>query len=313
MSAIAAVAGVGFDRLLGEPPVRWHPVAWFGSAMTAVESRLHADDRRRGAIYTTVGVAVAVVPAVAMRRLVGPMPAVAIATGVAVAGRMLEREAHAVADELMADDLPGARRQVARLVGRSTDGLDAEEITRAVIETVAENTVDAVTASLFWASVAGAPAASAHRAINTMDAMVGHRTERHGRFGWASARLDDAANWIPARLTATAVMMAMPSRSREIVAAVRHDARHHPSPNGGVIEAAFAAALGVRLGGTNVYGGVVDDRGVLGTGRAPRPADVRRATGLARRATIVFAVGSITLQAIGRSVLRRLRSARMMR
>ncbi len=305
MNALAASAGVVVDRLFGEPPTRWHPVAWFGSTMNAIEARWWADDRRRGAGYTAVGLAAGVVPAFVLRRAIGPSAATVLASGVAIAGAMLEREALGVAEALRTDDVNAARRLVGRLVGRSTDSLDAPEIARAVIETVAENTVDAVTASLFWASVGGAPGVLAHRAINTMDAMVGHRNPRHQQFGWASARLDDAANWLPARLTAVAVAVAAPSRCGEIARTVRRDAGRHPSPNGGVIEAAFAASLDIRLGGANVYGGIADDRGVLGDGRPARAADVGRATALARRATGVFAVGCVVTHTTARRLGRR--------
>ncbi len=289
--ALAASAGFALDRMLGEPPVRWHPVAWFGSGMTALESRWYADDRVRGVVYAAAGVAASVLPALGMRRVLGAPAAAAVASGLAIAGAMLEREALGVAGALHANDLDAARRSLGGLVGRATDQLDATDISRAVVETVAENTVDAVTATLFWASVGGAPGALAHRAINTMDAMVGHRNERHARFGFASARLDDVVNWLPARLSALAVAVVVPSRAAEVWRAVRHDAGAHPSPNGGVIEAAFAAALGVRLGGTNVYGDVLEDRGVLGRGRAPMPSDIDRATTLARRVGCVVAAG----------------------
>ena len=156
---------------------------------------------------------------------------------------------------------------------------------RAVVETVAENTVDAVTAPLWWATIGGAPAVLAHRAINTLDAMVGHRNERYRQFGWASARADDVVNWIPARLTAVAVAAVRPRRAAAIARTVRRDAPRHPSPNGGVVEAAFAAALDVRLGGTNTYGDVVEDRGTLGDGRPPTPDDGVAAIRLARDAT----------------------------
>lgn len=296
MSAVVAGAGVVIDRVLGEPPVRWHPVAWFGTAMNSIEARCWADDRRRGVGYAAVGVVIGVVPAVMLRRVVGSSIATVAASSLAIAGAMLEREARGVGEVLVADDLDGARRSVGRLVGRTTDTLDAFDISRAVIETVAENTVDAVTATLFWASFGGSAGALAHRAINTMDAMVGHRTERHERFGWASARLDDAVNWIPARLTVVAVVVAAPSRAAEVWRTVRRDAGRHPSPNGGVIEAAFAASLGVRLGGANVYDGVTEDRGELGDGRPPTVHDIDRAISLARRVTWVFVIGGVVAE-----------------
>jgi len=293
VTAIAAGVGVVADRLFGEPPTRWHPVAWFGSTMNAIESRCWTDDRRYGIGYTAIGVAIGVAPAVVLRRIVGSSSATVIASGIAIAGAMLEREALGVADAMIVNDVNGARRLLGRLVGRSTESLDETEIARAVIETVAENTVDAVTASIFWAWVAGAPGVLAHRAINTMDAMIGHRSARFERFGWASARLDDAANWIPARLTAVVVAVASPARAVDVWRTVRRDAGQHPSPNGGVIESAFAASLGVRLGGTNVYGDMVEFRGQLGTGRAATAHDVGRAVGLARRVVGGFVIGGI--------------------
>ena len=296
MTATAAALGLVVDRLFGEPPARWHPVAWFGTAMTAAEARWWADDRIRGAAHATLGVAIAVAPAVGLRRVLGRSAATVVASGVSIAGSMLEREAHGVARALADGEVEVARQRVGRLVGRSTDELDPTEISRAVVETVAENLVDAVTASLFWASVGGAPGVLAHRAVNTMDAMVGHRTERYERFGSVSARLDDVANWIPARITAAACAVAVPSRAVEIVRIVRRDAGGHPSPNGGVVEAAFAAALGIRLGGTNVYDGVSEDRGELGDGRPPTVDDVDRAVALARRVTAITALGGVGAQ-----------------
>jgi adenosylcobinamide-phosphate synthase len=134
----------------------------------------------------------------------------------------------------------------------------------------------------------------AHRAVNTLDAMVGHHDSRYEQFGWASARLDDVANYVPARLTAAAVAAMTPRRARSIWTTVRRDAAAHPSPNAGVIEAAVAAALGVRLGGTNRYGGRIEDRGVLGDGPAPTVADGRRALRLTIATDVMIAV-AITL------------------
>ncbi len=296
MTAPAAAVGVVLDRVLGEPPTRWHPVVGFAGVMNAFEARWWADDRRRGLAHAAVGTALGAVPAMVLRRVVGASVATAATSGAAIAGAMLEREARGVGDALLADDLDGARRALAGLVGRRTDELDVSDVARAVIETVAENTVDAVTATLFWASVGGSVGALVHRAINTMDAMVGHRTARHERFGWASARLDDAVNWIPARLTVAAVMIASPSRAADVWRTVRRDAAKHPSPNGGVVEAAFAASLGLRLGGTNVYDGVAEDRGLLGDGRPPVARDIARSVTLARRVTWVFVVVGVVVE-----------------
>ena len=152
------------------------------------------------------------------------------------------------------------------------------------MESVAENSSDAVIAPLLWGAVAGVPGLVGYRAVNTLDAMVGHRSQHYEHFGWSAARLDDIANWVPARVSAGLATLAAPlvdGSPRRTAAAVLNDAGVHPSPNAGVVEAAFAGALGVRLGGRNRYHGEVSDRGTLGDGRAPRGGDIARATRLA--------------------------------
>lgn len=287
--ALVSVGAVVADRLVGEPPVPLHPVVWFGSAMQRVEVTCYVDDRRAGAVHAGTGVLMGVGAGLLLRRVAGRQIATLLAGTVAIAGRMLEREALGVGGPLAAGDLDGARTALSRLVGRDTADLDESAVARAAIETVAENTVDAVLGSVWWATIAGAPGVLAHRAANTMDAMVGHRNARYGRYGWAAARLDDAMNWVPARLGVVAVVLARPRSARRIVETVRRDAGRHPSPNGGVIEAAFAGALDVRLGGVNRYGDVVEDRGRLGIGRDPVSADIARATRLARDVAVTTA------------------------
>jgi len=166
------------------------------------------------------------------------------------------------------------------LVGRDPAGMDENEMARAVVESVAENTVDAVVAPAFWAAIGGAPGALGYRAVNTMDAMVGHRTTRYLSYGWASARLDDAAGYLPARLTAALVAGVRPGRAAAVWRAVHSQAPGHPSPNAGVAEAAFAAALGLRLGGCNRYGERVEHRPWLGQGRPAARSDIRPAVQL---------------------------------
>jgi adenosylcobinamide-phosphate synthase len=157
-----------------------------------------------------------------------------------------------------------------------------------VVESVAENTVDAIVAPALWAAAAGAPGVLAHRAVNTMDAMVGHRSARYERYGWAAARLDDAMAWVPARATAALVAAVRPSAAGEIWRTVRRDAPAHPSPNAGVAEAAFAAALGIQLGGLVRYGERVEDRPRLGEGRAVEAADIDRAVRLSDDVTLAL-------------------------
>lgn len=299
--ASAAVIGLAADRLLGEPPAVAHPVVWFGNAMTRFEQRRYGDSVRAGTAHTLAGVGLAAAAGVALERSIGRWPACAVATWVCAAGRMLEQETKAVAAALISDDVVAAREQLSRLVGRATDELDEADMARAAVETLAENTVDAVIATLLWAAIGGAPAALAHRAINTMDAMVGHRSTRYERYGRASARSDDVANLVPARLAMLGTLCARPRRAGEIVRTVRRDAPQHPSPNGGPIEAAFAAALDVSLGGTNRYGDRVEYRGRLGTGREPVGSDIHRAATLARHCAVVICLTALTLDLAIRS------------
>jgi adenosylcobinamide-phosphate synthase len=280
--ALGVAAGIVADRLLGEPPVRPHPVAAFGSAMGKVEQRLYADSGAAGAVHAAVGLGLGA----ATGRLVGR---VAPATYVAVAGRALAEAAAAVSDALERGDLDRARARLPALVGRDPSGLGPDEIARAVIESVAENTVDAVVAPALWGLAAGAPGVLGHRAVNTLDAMVGHRSDRYRRYGTASARLDDAAAWIPSRATAALVALVRPAASGAVVAAVRRDAPAHPSPNAGVAEAAFAAALGLQLGGEVRYGPRVEQRPLLGDGKPPAPSDIPAALRLADHVGLALA------------------------
>lgn len=279
--ARAAAMGLVIDAVLGDPPDRAHPVAWFGTAMTAWERATYRDNRTAGVVHAAVGTVLGATAGRACR-------STAAASAVAVAGHGLREAAGSIASRLAEDDLPGARALLPSLVGRDPSDLDAGEIARAVVESVAENTVDAVVAPALWAAVTGARGALAHRAVNTMDAMVGHRNTRYDRYGWASARLDDAAAWVPARVTALLVAGVRPTAAARIARAVREQAPAHPSPNAGVAEAAFAAALGVRLGGENRYGERVERRPDLGAGPAPGHTDIGRACRLCRDVTIAL-------------------------
>ncbi|MFI2912281.1 cobalamin biosynthesis protein [Streptomyces sp. PDY-4] len=285
--AYGAAAGLLGDLLLGDPR-RGHPVAAFGRAAAAVERVLWRDDRGRGAVHTAVCVGGTVVLGSLAARSVRSSPAASAAlTGVAtwavVGGTSLAREARAIGRALDAGDVEAARARLPHLCGRDPRALDADGIARAVVESVAENTSDAVVGALVWGAVAGVPGLLGFRAVNTLDAMVGHKSPRHLRYGWASARLDDVAGWPGARLTAVLAALAGPD-PRGAVRAWRADAAKHPSPNAGPVEASFAGALGVRLGGTLSYGGRVEHRPVLnGGGRAVSVADIDRAVRLSRR------------------------------
>ncbi len=283
---LGAAAGVALDRLVGEPPAA-HPVAAYGRLMAAAEERLWHDSRWWGAAYTAGGVGLGT----AAGRIVR---STALATGVTVAGRALASEARCVAAALAGGDVERARGLLPALCGRDPDALDEKGLARAAVESVAENTVDAIVAPAFWAAVAGAPGAFAYRAANTLDAMVGHRSARYLRFGWAAARLDDAANWVPARLTALLVAAVRPGAAGEVAGVLRHPPAH-PSPNAAVSEAAFAVALGVRLGGDAVYGGRVDPRPAFGEGHPPEPSDIEAAARLSADVTVALVAGLAAL------------------
>ncbi|NLU74767.1 cobalamin biosynthesis protein [Streptomyces sp. HNM0575] len=285
----AAALGHLGDLLLGDPR-RGHPVAVFGGAAAAAEGALWRDHRAAGALHTALcaGGAAAAVTALGrtVRALAGARGATlfdAAVTWTVLGGTGLREEALAVAAALETDDVAGARRLLPNLCGRDPEALDADAIARAVVESVAENTSDAVVGALVWGAAAGAPGMAAFRAVNTLDAMFGHRSPRHLRFGWAAARLDDAAGWPGARLTAVLAALAGPS-PRGALRTWRADARSHPSPNAGPVEAAFAGALGVRLGGTLSYAGRTEHRPVLNSrGRAVRTDDIVEAVRLSRR------------------------------
>lgn len=287
--AVGLLAGYVADRVWGDPSLH-HPVAGFGGLASRLERHLYTDDRRAGMAYAATLVGGTALAGIAVERAAARRPflrfvATAATTWAVLGGRSLEREADAVRQLLDAGDLRAARRRLTHLVGRDTEHLTEAEISRAVIESVAENTSDAVVAPLLAGAVAGIPGLAAYRAANTLDAMVGHRNERYSQFGWAAARLDDLLNWVPARVTALLAALLAPTvggRPWEAIRVWRRDAAGHPSPNAGPVEAAFAGALGIRLGGVNRYSGVAEDRHTLGDGYEPTKEDIEAATHLAR-------------------------------
>lgn len=303
--ALGIALGVAADAALGDPE-RHHPVAWFGRWASTLEQRLWADDIRRGAGYTAATVAPVLAVGVLAERASRGHPAAhvaatALATWAVLGARSLSHEGDVMADRLEVGDLAKARAQLPNLCGRDAAQLDAPELARAAVESMAENTADAVVASLFWGAVAGIPGLLGHRAVNTLDAMVGHRNQRYRSFGTASARLDDALDYVPARLTgllATVLAPVVGGSASRTWAVLRRDRRKHPSPNGGWCESAWAGALGVQLGGTNVYASRVEERGLLGDGPRPGAGDVRRAARLVRWVTV--AATALAAAAAGR-------------
>ncbi|WP_215546800.1 cobalamin biosynthesis protein [Amycolatopsis sp. CA-230715] len=299
VTAAGLAAGYAADLVFGDP-ARWHPVAGFGTAAAALERRAWADSKAAGTAYASVcaGTATALgfLAQVATReRPTARFALTAAATWAVLGGRGLAAEGAAMAALLDREDVPSARRRLAHLCGRDATDLGPGELARAATESIAENTSDAVVAPLLWGAVAGIPGLLGYRALNTLDAMVGHTSPRYRRFGWASARADDLANLVPARVAAALTAVCAGGRAREALRVWRRDGRRHPSPNAGQVEAAFAGALGVRLGGVNSYHGETEDRGTLGDGRPPVTADLRRAV---RLSTMVGAAAAAVAVAI---------------
>lgn len=294
--------GVALDRVVGDPR-RWHPVAGFGGVAIAVEHRLldprrsAAGQRAAGVLFTGVLVGGSAAATHTVGRLLSRSTAGTVAWNAAVAwaclgGSSLLSVARRQDALLRSGDHDGSRALLPWLCGRDPDALDPDDLARAVVESVAENTSDAAVCTLFWAAIAGPAGAAMHRTANTLDAMVGHRSPRYQHFGTASARLDDVLGFVPARLAGligVAVAGTIGGSPSGALRAWRRDARAHPSPNAGVVESVCAGALGVRLGGPTPYPYGVQQRAVLGDGRPVRAEDIGRAVRLHDRVQLVTA------------------------
>jgi adenosylcobinamide-phosphate synthase len=294
--AAGLLLGAVADAVFGDPRRR-HPVAGFGAVAASLERRGYADRRAAGVRHVAVLVGGVVALGGVLERAVSRPVARAVVTAVAtwtvLGGTSLAREGAALAEELSHGDLAASRRRLPSLCGRDPAALDAAGLARAGTESMAENTSDAVVAPLLWGGVGGIAGLLGYRAVNTLDAMVGHRSPRYLRFGWAAARLDDAANLVPARVCGLLVAGLAPAVGGSAGAALRawrRDAAAHPSPNAGPVEAAAAGALGVSLGGQTVYPHGVEERPRLGDGPPPGPADLRRAARLSRLVGVAAAL-----------------------
>ena len=272
-------AAFALDLLLGDPEWFPHPVRGFGFLTSAGERWLRPIARGPAAEFLAgAGLTIAVTSAGwAMGRPKNAAWQVMLAW-TALATRSLLSEAHAVIHALEADDLELARVRLARIVGRDTAHLDETGISRAVIETLAESACDGIVAPLFWLAIGGVRCAMAYKAVNTLDSMIGHREPRYLYFGRFAARLDDGVNFIPARLTAMGIVTTARFHGLRIWL---RDGNNHASPNAGQSEAAMAGALNVRLGGANIYEGVLHETPLLNSeGRPPSVNDAREALAL---------------------------------
>jgi len=270
---LAALAAVLLDRLLGEPK-RWHPLVGFGNLAAMIEKRLNQRSILAGALAWLLVVG----PWVALAFWLHPWAPLAIDIVLltfALGARSLCEHAEAIAKPLQEGRLEEARQRVGWIVSRDTSNLDESGVAKAGVESVLENGNDAIFGTLFWFALLGGPGALLFRLANTLDAMWGYRNERYNLFGRTAARLDDAMNWLPARLTA--LSYALLGQTRMALACWRTQAPGWESPNAGPVMAAGAGSLGVALGGAAIYHGHEEIRPPLGQGPAPVAGDLRRA------------------------------------
>jgi adenosylcobinamide-phosphate synthase len=292
-SAGTLVVAYAVDLALGDPPGMPHPVRLMGRLISAGEH--YSKPGRTPAADILAGTALSLL-VVAGSWIAGWIFSLSFITEASLAWTTLATgsligESNAVIRALDAADLPVARRLLSRIVGRDTERLNEPEIARAIIETLAESLCDGVVAPLFYLAAGGLPFAMAYKAMNTLDSMIGHPEQPYTYFGRFAARLDDAANLVPARFTSFCIVMAAAlcrSNHRRAFATWLQDGHKHPSPNAGQSEAAMAGALGVRLGGTNYYAGMPSQKPVLGSRfRLPGVGDAKQAILLTRVASML--------------------------
>lgn len=275
---IAIAIGFILDRVIGDPSNWPHPVRWIGTLISKLTAVLNKGGARvlkgAGMLFITVflvtGVVLAIVSFAYQLHIAAGIAVEAILVEIGLAQKSLKDAALEVHNPLVADDMDEARTKLSWIVGRDTDKLEEGEIARGTIETVSENTADGITSPLFWAFLFGAPGLWLYKAVNTLDSMIGYKDDRYREFGKFSARADDVLNYIPARITGFLILLVSPNEGgipfRKRFVGWRKDARNHPSPNSGFLEAATAWQLGVTLGGKSTYRGVVSERPEIGPG-----------------------------------------------
>ena len=294
LTALSVFAGFGLDCLFGDPLSAAHPVVLIGKLISFLEKKLRDKYPKTSQGERTAGTIMALlVPLISalvglallyMAWCIHPWAYFALSTFLCwqcFAARCLMTESKKVVTAMRNDGLDAGRRQVAMLVGRDTQNLTGEQVVKAAVETVAENTSDGVVAPLFWMALGGAVGGLFYKAVNTMDSMVGYKNERYLYFGRCAAKLDDAANYIPARLSALAMIGAafiLGFDGGNAFRIWRRDRRNHASPNSAQCESACAGALGVQLGGNASYFGQVYEKPTIGDPTRPiEGADVDRA------------------------------------
>jgi len=302
----AMVVAMVMDVLLGWPDGLFarigHPVTWLGASIAALDGRLNRSSdtplqrRIAGAAAALIVIIVAAGCGYIVQRVVPSGLTGTLLLGILawplVAFRSLYDHVAAVRDPLRARNIDGARKAVSMIVGRDPQKLDEAGIARAAIESLAENTSDGIVAPVFWGALFGLPGILAYKAVNTLDSMIGHRTERHEAFGWAAARIDDVANFIPARMAGLLFVLFAGNKRAQAMTCMRNDARHHRSVNAGWPEAAMAGALGVRLCGPRCYEGKpANEPWLNGEARDPAAIDITR--GLELYVGAMFALAAV--------------------
>jgi len=292
--ALLAIAGVTLDMLLGETS-RWHPLVGFGRLASLLERRMNKSPNQQSARIWRGALAwmLAVLPLVLLTALALHALPTAAALGAhavllyfCIGLRSLRDHTVPIAQAIAADDLAAARHLTSRIVSRDTENAKPADLSKAAVESLLENGNDAVFGTLFWFVIAGGPGALLFRLVNTLDAMWGYRTARYNLFGRVAARVDDALNWVPARLTA--MSYALLGQTRQALQCWRSQAPSWPSPNAGPVMSSGAGALGLALGGAATYDGMIETRPLLGIGSEARGADIKRAWQLVLRTTMLW-------------------------
>jgi adenosylcobinamide-phosphate synthase len=304
LSVYAIAVALMLDFILGDPAWNWHPVRVHGYLITRLESYcrgMPVSPRAQGAVFLVLNMLFFIVP-IAIILLISSFSAFLdlLARGVliyfAIGGTCLAREVSGVADSLARDGVRGGREKIRMLVSRDADAMGEGDIVSSAIETLAENFSDSACATLLYAAVGGPVLVWIHRVSNTLDAMVGYKTAEYADFGFASAKLDDILNFIPARISAlivAAVSSSANGSASSVIALVRSDGANLPSPNSGYPIAAFAGALGVKLCGPARYFGELKEKPFIGAGPCPGGADLNRALILYWNAYALAAAASI--------------------
>ncbi|MCM0757075.1 adenosylcobinamide-phosphate synthase CbiB [Sporomusa sphaeroides DSM 2875] len=308
MEQYVALGAVIIDRLVGDPRTSLHPVVMLGTFIAWLERNLlavnHPAMRKTmaGAVLvaivltTAYGVAWLIMAALSAIHSWAGYIGGAVLLSFAISPRALAEAGREIAGFLNSGNMEQARFKVGWIVGRDTAALDTPEVTRATVETVAENIVDGIISPLFYAIIGGVPLACLYRAVNTMDSMVGYKNEKYRDFGMVAARLDDVFNYIPARITGLLIIMAaalLRLDTQGAWKAIRRDAVKHPSPNSGFSEAGVAGALGVRLGGLNYYGGVASFRAYMGEAKHElRPVHIEQTIQIMYVVTTLFIIAA---------------------